>query len=383
MMIKKYLISVGVVASLGAIGCLQAAGKIVELKTDGQCSYDGASLPKSVYTFVSDKKAEDVIDNILEHTGLRRNFVISASDVPNAAAMTVGSERYLLYNQSFMKAVQEKTNTYWAGIGIMAHEVGHHLQGHTLDDKGSRPATELEADEYSGFVLQKMGATLEDAQAAMKAFASESGSSTHPAKTSRLAAIQAGWTKAAEQSPNAVKSDTPSVSTPKVAPTPATPSTTATMSGQYRINGDSTVTDTKTSLTWKQCFEGQSGNTCSGEASKYKWDDAMSKFGSGVSFAGHSDWRMPTKEELHTLVYCKNGTPQEEARNHTSCGYNYQSPTINQTAFPNTTPSAVFWSASPSASFGGSAWVVFFDLGYGSWYNKDNAFQVRLVRSGQ
>jgi hypothetical protein len=181
-------------------GAIHAADGVVELNTDGQCSYGGESLPEAVYTFTSDHKAEDVVDEIVEHTGLRRNFTISASDVSNAAAVTKGSERYLLYSQSFMEDVQQKTNSYWAGISIMAHEIGHHLQGHTLDKKGSRPTKEIEADEYSGFVLQKMGATLEEAQAAMNAIGSDVASSTHPAKKTRLAAIRAGWTKAQEQS---------------------------------------------------------------------------------------------------------------------------------------------------------------------------------------
>lgn len=151
-------------------------------------------------------------------------------------------------------------------------------------------------------------------------------------------------------------------------------------SGQYRINGDGTVTDTKTGLMWKRCSEGQSGDTCSGEAAKYKWDDAMSKFRSGVSFAGYSDWRMPTREELRTLVYCSNGTPQETAWDK-RCGKDgeYQYPTINQTAFPNTR--SFYWSSTEKdASY---AWLVDFYGGYGYWNYRVDDDAVRLVRSGQ
>ena len=158
-------------------------------------------------------------------------------------------------------------------------------------------------------------------------------------------------------------------------------------SGQYRINGDGTVTDTKTGLMWKRCSEGQSGDSCSGTADKYKWDDAMSKFRSGVSFAGYPDWRMPNKEELRTLMYCSNGTPQEEAWDYGCSGKDnkageYQKPTINQTAFPNAPP-AVFWSASPHADYGDDAWLVYFNGAHDDWSSKDLAFLVRLVRSGQ
>lgn len=90
------------------------------------------------------------------------------------------------------------TGTSWAAISILAHEVGHHLNGHTLEATGSRPPSELEADKFSGFVLQKLGSNLGNATAAMKAFGSEQGSTTHPAKAERLAAITAGWLQACD-----------------------------------------------------------------------------------------------------------------------------------------------------------------------------------------
>ena len=58
-------------------------------------------------------------------------------------------------------------------------------------------------------------------------------------------------------------------------------------SDQYRINGDGTVTDTKTGLMWKRCSEGQSGDSCSGEATKYKWEDVTdSDFASYLYYFG-------------------------------------------------------------------------------------------------
>ena len=157
------------------------------------------------------------------------------------------------------------------------------------------------------------------------------------------------------------------------------------IAGRYLDNGDSTVTDTQTKLMWKQCSEGQSGSSCSGKAATYKWDDAMSRFGNRVSFAGHSDWRMPTKDELKTLVYCSSGIPTP-LPDEKWCGgedkKGFQQPTINQQAFPNTS-SEEFWSSSPFAYDSKGAWLVDFSLSIGHEAHKDNAFQVRLVRSGQ
>ncbi|MDQ5768926.1 Lcl domain-containing protein [Thiothrix subterranea] len=163
------------------------------------------------------------------------------------------------------------------------------------------------------------------------------------------------------------------------APT-AIPQTVA--SSHYIIHNDGTVTDTKSGLMWKQCIEGQSGVDCStGEAAKYKWDDAMSEFESGVSFADYSDWRMPTKDELRTLVYCSNGIPQSTAW-YKTCGHNYQIPTIDLQVFPNTPAFGLLhWSSkAKDASY---AWGVNFYDGNDLWFDRYDGNHVRLVRSGQ
>ena len=167
-----------------------------EIRIEDTCSYFGESLPDTVTTFSSDHEAEEVIRKIVDASGLIQNFEIRAAGVPNAAAVISGNVRYILYSQYFMQNMKRDTNSSWAPISIMAHEVGHHLNGHTLDSRGSRPIVELEADYYSGFILQRMGSSLDDARVVMLTFGSDSGSSTHPPKHDRLAAIVNGWTKA-------------------------------------------------------------------------------------------------------------------------------------------------------------------------------------------
>src|SRR5262249_16810973 len=122
-----------------------------------------------------------------------RRFEIKAADVPNAAAVIKDGKRYILYNRDFISRVVDSTKTDWAAISIIAHEIGHHLNGDTLESDGSRPEIELDADRFSGNVLFKMGATLAQAQAAIIAVASEQATKTHPKKSTRLAAIQDGW----------------------------------------------------------------------------------------------------------------------------------------------------------------------------------------------
>nr|MDU9046637.1 DUF1566 domain-containing protein [Candidatus Electrothrix aestuarii] len=77
--------------------------------------------------------------------------------------------------------------------------------------------------------------------------------------------------------------------------------------GQYIDHGDGTITDTEIDLMWKRCLEGLSGVNCEeGEVETYTWDDAVTRFKS-VEYAGYKDWRLPTIDELKTLVHCSKG----------------------------------------------------------------------------
>jgi len=125
----------------------------------------GRAVPVSAQTAPA---PTDVIREITDAVGLKARFELRATrEVDNAAAVVYDGKRYLLYNPAFLNSVNRAGHTDWAGISILAHEMGHHLNGHTLRAGGSQPADELEADEFSGFVLRKLGASLAQAQAAM------------------------------------------------------------------------------------------------------------------------------------------------------------------------------------------------------------------------
>jgi hypothetical protein len=92
--------------------------------------------------------------------------------------------------------IDNTSKTYWTSISILAHEIGHHLSGHTLKTGTNHFQKELEADKFSGFVLYKMGASLEQAIAAITLFGDLIDTRTHPNKTKRIEAIKAGWNEA-------------------------------------------------------------------------------------------------------------------------------------------------------------------------------------------
>lgn len=143
--------------------------------------------------------ARDIVKEIIDVIGLKPRFELRAAEIENAAAVTYNGKRYILYNERFLASINNAVHTDWGGVSILAHEIGHHLNGHTLSRQGSNHADELEADEFSGFVLRKLGASLAEAQAAINLLSQERHSATHPARSSRLASIKQGWLNADAQ----------------------------------------------------------------------------------------------------------------------------------------------------------------------------------------
>ena len=151
--------------------------------------------PKSmVNKFASTYEAQSVANTIVNKLKLNQNFVIEqAPGIENCYAVIERGRRMIRYDNDFLERTDQMARTKWASISIMAHEIGHHICGHTQDNIGSTPSKELEADKFSGIVMASLGATLEQAKAAMNAVSSEQASSTHPGKRDRLSAIALGW----------------------------------------------------------------------------------------------------------------------------------------------------------------------------------------------
>jgi hypothetical protein len=140
---------------------------------------------------------DDLFGQIVSVTGLQQGFTLKEADVRNMEASISHKKRFILYNQQFVNWLFRVTRNKWAVATLLAHELGHHLNGHTINrKKGSRPEVELEADEFAGFVLYRLGASLPQAQEVMKYIATQEGSRTHPGRAARMEAVKKGWERA-------------------------------------------------------------------------------------------------------------------------------------------------------------------------------------------
>lgn len=144
--------------------------------------------------FQSVYEAKKILESMLDTINWTENFSIREQNgIRNAYATVINRVRWIIYDNNFLEDIDAYASTKWASISILAHEMGHHYYNHTVSGTGSTPPKEIEADAFSGYVMQKMGASLNESVAAITAIASDRASATHPAKKDRVAAITRGW----------------------------------------------------------------------------------------------------------------------------------------------------------------------------------------------
>jgi hypothetical protein len=151
--------------------------------------------PKSLQSnFASVYEAGEFINTMLDSINWKENFNIQEQNgINNAYATIIRNKRYIIYDNDFLENLDAYAGTKWASVSVLAHEMGHHYRDHVVDQRGSTPPKEIEADYFSGYVMAKLGASLTEARAAMEQIASPRASASHPARADRLDAIARGW----------------------------------------------------------------------------------------------------------------------------------------------------------------------------------------------
>ena len=147
---------------------------------------------------------------------------------------------------------------------------------------------------------------------------------------------------------------------------------------RLRNNGDGTVTDRLTGLQWEQTtddaglhdkdnlYTWSAGGGAFTAADGTVFTSFLATLNTGGCFAGHCDWRLPTRGELQTIL--------SEAYPCTT------SPCID-TAFGPTLQDD-YWSSSTNPFNPGNVWVVDFADGFVSSGIKGDGGYVRAVRAG-
>jgi hypothetical protein len=165
----------------------------------------------------------------------------------------------------------------------------------------------------------------------------------------------------------------------------------------FADNGDGTITDMSTGLMWEKKSD---DGTIHDKDNLYTWSGAsygstnvldgtaattfLAALNAGAGFAGHTDWRLPNRKELESLVNLELAYPVPSTfpAFNTGCGVNSSgNPGCTVTTCSCTAPN-VYWSSSTAASFAQFAWVVIFNDGDSVAGDKSPDARLRAVRGG-
>ena len=172
-----------------------------QLKVKHGCAYKSATEDATLFTFEPSDEARRIVSEICNALGVGQNFDLRASSVDNALATAEGNRRIILYSEVFLKKFSEDARTRWAAYSVLAHEIGHHFNGHDFGEANAikRKQMELEADRFSGSALRLLGATLDEAKAGIETFALGVEQRNHPPPKARREAVASGWTQQQER----------------------------------------------------------------------------------------------------------------------------------------------------------------------------------------
>jgi len=144
----------------------------------------------------------------------------------------------------------------------------------------------------------------------------------------------------------------------------------------YTDNGNGTITDNVTGLMWEKLSnDGGIHDWTTG----YNWYAAFNlKIATlnSTSFAGYSDWRLPNRNELQSLVNLGTFDPAADGAFNAGCVSG-----CTVTSCSCTQPDS-YWSSTSLAQNPSDAWSVDFGLGDVSSVDKSSTEFVRAVRGG-
>lgn len=178
---------------------------IINCRAQGtfSCGYNHASEPTlcdfvANQNYISNQLVLARINNMVNSIALPQNFILVECDnINNAFAYVKNGTRYILIDDSWIKSIEGNN---WFISGILAHEIGHHLCGHTINSGHlsleEKRKIELEADRFAGFILKSIGATQDQALVAINSIVPvdfDDSRSTHPTKSKRVEAIKDGY----------------------------------------------------------------------------------------------------------------------------------------------------------------------------------------------
>ncbi len=154
---------------------------------------------------------------------------------------------------------------------------------------------------------------------------------------------------------------------------------------RFQVQHD-VVTDTRSHLMWSRCLLGATWNgiSCEGKPSKYSWQQIHNLVRT-LNYAGYSDWRVPSFEELKSLADSESSAPMIKI--------SYLNPTVfpmpncqgakSGLGLNNDGHVCWHWSSTTIEGSKHYVWIMYFGYGHGSANYEADMFALRLVRNNR
>jgi hypothetical protein len=177
--------------------------------------------PLSGFGFVkleNNKQAAKLLGQVLETVNVSSQYITIAPSAQVGSSLALACEndegngtfrRYILYDPFAINDLAKDAGNDWLIAAIFAHEAGHVRLNHWIlrrrsatcdyvvdpdDENGlSRKDLELEADEWAGRILVRLGATLEQAKDVFVRIGDEDSDECYPSRNERVDAVAKGW----------------------------------------------------------------------------------------------------------------------------------------------------------------------------------------------
>ena len=163
--------------------------ELLQIDPENYCAARPGRVPTELFVFEPTQAAQEAFENVLRRYALSpRQWRLMQTTSDTAAHFhPVTKTRTILYSDQLLRDLE--TGNAWVAIGTLAHEVAHHLNFH-LETNDSRRLEELEADNFAGALLFRMGATKEDTA---RVFRGLGGGGEYPAVEDRVTSATNGW----------------------------------------------------------------------------------------------------------------------------------------------------------------------------------------------
>lgn len=157
------------------------------------CAFNKPLETDEIYEWDANNQILEYVNKICNAAYIVPNFRVLRASVDNSiATIDSNNNRVIYYSQAFFQSLESETYK----MAILAHEIGHFVNNHTFSKNDRRPTDELEADQFAGSILCKLGYNINDTKKLLMELCSTQGEGYYPARLARIEAFNYGFEKA-------------------------------------------------------------------------------------------------------------------------------------------------------------------------------------------